>query len=138
MGHLYKKVGKFTIEGRRESFYIHADYGLKPLLTDIQDIGPGQFFKFNLKDHTVYVVDSINRTMIRYEDAGNSEAFGTVRLDESDPVYLTDAQGRFIGSEVRDDNDPLGRLWNDFPHPEVAIEDLHDLITALTNYQNTL
>jgi hypothetical protein len=41
MGCINEQVGRFTIESRRESFYIHADYGYEPDTCAIRALGMG-------------------------------------------------------------------------------------------------
>src|SRR4051812_4237139 len=64
---IYDNHGRISIEGRRESFYVHADYGLKPLECRLGDVALGQRFKTNVDGITRYVVGQLvdDTTLVR-------------------------------------------------------------------------
>lgn len=123
MGHIYEDHGKIAVEGRRESFYVHAGYGYRQATRPVGDLHPGDEFDYRggrcklyalFADHALVLVDAA----------------------EPDRVELTELVG--IDDQEFDETEPLGRVWREHPHPEFAIEDLDDLIAALTEYREAI
>ena len=136
MGFIRDQIGRFSIESRRESFYIHADYGYKPLEKKLSDVELGGFFYYKSHPKNVYQVlgKRLSATSAANEIAVE---FGK----DGDPAGLEDGELIVIPCEaggdpvdLMEDGHPLGLLWIAHPHPEIDNEDLDDLIRALTDY----
>lgn len=116
MGHIYDDHGVVSIEGRRESFIVHASYGYK------QAERPGDNVRldgFNWTIHALYAdhvclhrldVPNMNRDVLIDE---------LVVIDDSDKAECSFAES-----------------WREW-QPEFASEDLDDLIAALVDYRES-
>lgn len=136
MGHIYEDHGRVCVEGRREGFIVHASYGLKPLECKLSDVKPGDHFR-DVDRETVYQVFAQLAGKTSVEPVGKPELRGD-RPNDVVVVPTTGAPHYAPVDSMNDDDDPLGRLWRDFPHPEFASDDLDDLILALADYRNKL
>lgn len=132
MGHIYEKFGRFSIEGRRESFYIHADYGWRPYRCELGEVRLGAIFAEELDEPPYQVVGQyLGKTFVKPCDRP-MEGLG-LEWDPTTVVIPLDTHRQPVDQE--EDDHPLGRLWRDNPHPEIENNDLHDLIAALEDYR---
>ena len=130
MGFIRRAVGRFTIETRSESFYIHADYGYRPGTRMLRDLPlDAEFFAEapGTGRRGPWVVTVLTREYVTGAPIGPKALF-PVRFDPDTLVEVPDYQ-------VESDH-PLGRLWRDHPHPEIEYADLDDLIAALVEVRD--
>lgn len=135
MGHIYESHGRFSIEGRRESFYIHADYGYSPFTCKLADIKPGDNFR-DVDGDTPYVVvaQMVDKTTVF--TANVFEQIGTG--DRPNDMFVIPLDEHYEPIDYVENDHPLGRIWRDQTHPEIEIADLDDLIAALQAYKDKL
>lgn len=135
MGMIYENFGRFAVEGRRESFYVHASYGLKPLELALGELALGQRFREVGSEEVKWVVghliDGVTLVMPWPEDLGDRELMSSQVV-----VVPLDDDGSPV--DQVDDYHPLGRTWREHPHPEFDNDDLDDLIAALSDYRSKL
>lgn len=139
MGHIYDDFGRFAIEGRSESFYIHADYGYAPMVKSLASIPVGYCYRDSMEDEPMQVI-SQHLGFARVKPATRSQ------MGDGDRVNTRDEDGALVmvipvGDDYRPldqmaDDHPLGNQWINYPHPEIENDDLDDLIRALEDYRN--
>lgn len=144
MGHLYEGHGRVSIEGRRESFTIHAGYGYEPEVKALRELELGGTFYFATAGETGSAGLDAG---VRYQLVTKSIT-GTMHVKPADAV--TGGEGHPVPgaqsvvwcyesgrrNQERETDSALGWLWREYPHPEFEIEDLDDLIEALTAYRD--
>lgn len=136
MGMIYDNHGRISVEGRYESFYVHASYGYRPARSPLVDLRPGQHFVFTEDGtHCQVTAQKITTTEFVQDDERHPEAERPVV--DSPSVIPTYEDGSPMDTEY-DDGAPLARLWRDHPHPEFLIADLDDLISALVAYKDEI
>lgn len=142
MGYINENHGRFAIEGRRESFYIHAnyinaDYGYVPLTCELSDVKVGACFRDSVDSPPFQVIGQlIGKTLVKPAFAADA---GPGRERKPTDVVIRTYDGpEFIPVEVIEGDHPLGQAWRECPHPEFEIVDLDDLISALTDYREQL
>jgi hypothetical protein len=124
MGGIRETFGRIATETRRTSFYVHASYGFS---VGRYPVG-GLDFDTEFIDPTTGKVCTITAKyrgdVAAYPVDGSCAPGAAYSIPNGTLVAVP-------GTEEFDGEDPLGRQWHDYPHPEFAYEDLDDLIAAL-------
>lgn len=118
MGGIRDDFGRICIETDHDGFTIHASYGYVPKRIAIGTLRPGDEFFFDghkMKLTALYELSA---------EATELQFFAVTTFDNLEILVEIDDQ-------EYDDTAPLARLWNEYPHPIFAVEDLNDLIAAL-------
>jgi hypothetical protein len=125
---IYENHGKIAVEGRSESFIIHAGYGLSPRRVPVGELRLGD--KFWAPREGAGGEDRQWTVTLLAEDRveGREEQFSTIQ-----PFFPT-LEVRVPGEEF-DEDAPLAKFWHVLPHPKFEIADLDDLIAALEAYR---
>lgn len=131
MGILLNEHGPFTIEERRESFYIHASYGLEPRTEQLDTIRVGRLFKKTIDGPPFQVVGQLMDCVL-VKRADRVQPGEGDRFDRRLIVIPIEGEDRGYSPIDSQENDhPLGRIWREHPHPEIELKDLDHLIAAL-------
>lgn len=134
MGHICNDFGNFSVETRRESFYIHAGYGteLRPPTIELSKLLPGRHF-IDAKDK-VCIVDALMTETSEIRRGGTSLVVrhdGQLNPEGINPIVIpcrADGSFELVAHAV---DHPLARLWASNPHPEIDLDDIPDLISAI-------
>lgn len=127
MGFIRDDFGRITVESRRESFRIHAGYGYRRRRVEIATLGLGDRFTHDGMDYRVIArLENFNGTFIE-----------VLKGDNHAGSWAGDIIVESNVAEEKSDH-PLGQVWRDHPHPEFTVDDLDDLIAALTDYRDSL
>jgi hypothetical protein len=137
MGFIYEQFGRFAIEGRRESFYIHANYGLEPYTCALSDVKLGACFRDKVDSPPFQVVGQLLGLTLVKPALVSQPGPGSER-NRNDVVIPVEPGPNYQPIDQIDNDHPLGRIWRDHPHPEIENCDLGDLIAALEDYQSKL
>jgi hypothetical protein len=116
MGMILNQHGHITCEARRESFYVHTDYGYEPELFRLGELTLGTEFAY---DGTMYKVSLLAEDRVE----GRDVQFSSIHTFSPDamvtrPGFAKDAEGAFA------------EHWRG-PHPEFRLADIDDLVAAL-------
>lgn len=137
MGMIYGDFGRFAIEGRRESFYIHADYGLEPYTCALSDVKLGAYFRDRVDSPPLQVIGQmIGKTIVNNTFATHPDS--THERDNAETGIPVEGGPAFAPVDLVENDHPLGRIWREHPHPEIENDDLGDLIAALEDYRSRL
>lgn len=137
MGMVYENHGIITIEGRRESFYVHASYGLKPLECELGEVKLGYCFRDSTDHNPLQVVGHlIGKTLVKPVST-TMDGPGIERRPD-DVVIPVGPAPAYEPIDQQEWDHPLRRVWREHPHPEFDLDDLDDLIRALTDYREEL
>lgn len=130
MGHVYEDHGTISIEGRRESFVVHAGYGYTPGLYQLRDFATlGDEFVAPMREVACEPMRHWSVSLIAEDRIEARESVSSV-VQSFDPGQVVERPG----FEQRADG-PHAEWWREAGHPEFALEDLDDLIAALTDYR---
>lgn len=121
MGGLHEDYGpnQISVETRRESFIIHAGYGLVPAKRKLSDLRPGTDF---LLEDRHWRLRTISETMAAAQ-CNQTSVYRDWPLDTL--VEVPDEEPDF------DESAPLAKRWAEDPHPEFDADDVEHLISAL-------
>lgn len=136
MGHIYDEHGTIAIEGRRDSFIVHAGYGWQSEKKMVGELELGTYFILPTtpNDEVVRLVALELHADATYERAGDPgrrrPISPTTRV-----VWCYDARTPNTEEEVEGE---FARRWRDHSHPVFLLGDLDDLIAALVDYRTKL
>jgi hypothetical protein len=137
MGMIYDDHGAISIEGRSESFLIHAAYGYEPETKMVGELELGTYFVMpNAPDDEVVQLVALElHAAATYERAGDPGR--RFPINPTTKVVWCYEETRRPNSE-RPRNTSFARSWREDPHPEFLIGDLDDVIAALVDYRTKL
>lgn len=130
MGHIYDDHGRIAIEGRRESFYIHAGYGY--------EVGRARIGELSVGDEFIAARDGAGEDRLwKVSLVAEDRVEGREAVSSVIQTFPPDVMVVIPGREVPSDH-PLGRFWREVPHPEFENADVDDLIAALEAYREAI
>jgi hypothetical protein len=129
MGGIRDAFGRIAIETRRESFIIHASYGVRDAHKKLRDLMPGDYFRLGGDRNHVYKVRSIDENCL-YVGLNDGPL-----LRDNSLCIPCDPSGHALDQEDEDPLTPLGMAWQR-QHPEFENGDLSDLIAALSELRD--
>lgn len=118
MGGIRDDFGRICIETDRDGFTIHASYGFVPKRVEIGTLRPGDEFFLDGRKMKLSALYELSA------EATDAQFSAVTTFDNLEKLVEVDDQDF-------DETAPLARLWNEYPHPVFAVEDLNDLIAAL-------
>jgi hypothetical protein len=129
MGQIRSDFGRIAVESRRESFYLHANYGYVPGCRPAGDL---RLHDEVVHDDRRWVVTTIDEKYVRLRLQDGQVGVDPVVVDLAHdvdvvvPGYEEDAPG------------PHAARWRETGSPEFLVEDLDDVIAALKDYRASL
>lgn len=129
MGMTRKKFGRISIETRGRSFYIHASYGYSfgRRLVGSLDFDT-EFIHPDTRDLCT-IVAKFPAQVSAYPIDGSRSSGAAYSIMNNTLVEVP-------GTEEFDNKNALAWRWVEMPHPEFLLEDVDDLIAALTELRD--